>query len=802
MTERWNADDGQRRNPAAIGHYNQSQSMNIRPVAVSSSAVPFPASTSPSARSSPPTTVFSSFLARGAKLFHKSNQGLRPGSAEQPPASASPPRASATRSRPRNVSGPLNLRPDQPSNNGNFYAQPGRSAARFVVLNAHVQCSNGRNRSVVDLGSERGGGVEHPPLPARADLGDLRSISNKAWAHSADDLGMMISTPERLESTKKPDPSMERLRKPSLNLRIEAYRNNLAQNQQLPSPASVNRDFPSPAISTGSASPLNVRFPNSSQETAFAISSSDSSPAIGSSVSTQGTVHNRSNSYNVLGSAPNPIPLAQSMPSPRHKPSNSSNIPNFSFPFGSKANTPTRPKPEPSLDTRRASQVVYHSGFLNRNVGTTFPMNLGKNWKAYKAEIKGSKLYLFKPPSEKAAAVRDLFASEHGLEAVEETEAVPSDTQSQEKRRKRLFWGPGRHPETIVDSGDYVAGGTIEALVYELVFAATFPADDEDHWKQFATPLLLCLPVLTGYDKFEVDITAVIDRYIRYAESDAAVEYRRRRVEWMVETYVHYHYAEGIPYNLEAFVNSFSLEVKPRSPSANSFRLPKPLLATPKIPSERSSLATKSSFSREAGENTHGGTYADLRNKGVMSRERTITVDTNILAQSLELVFLKLASDASRAVPAQPIIASLGPTGAWPVFSATESRPHWLTHYIVAQIVAPSDGSVSISSTHSRALVVSKWTRVADHARQTGNECMWKAIFDALTSKPVARLEKVWRRVDIADRLNIESWVKGENPVKQGSQNQIPWLSTSAGELTRELQRLKVSSNRPNGRFQ
>ena len=643
-------------------------------------------------------------------------------------------------------------------------------------------------------------------MPAKTDLGDLRRVSNKAWAHSADDLGSMLSNPdhvERFEQTRRPEPSGERLRKPSLNLRIEAYRNNLAQSQQQPSPSSFNRDFPSPGPSNGSASPLNIRFPNPTPEGNFMLSTSESTPSIGTSPSAQSSIHNRSNSYNVLGSTAT-TPL-QSSPSPRHKTTNSGNAPNFTFSFAGKMSTPTRTKPEPTaaLD-RRASQLISHSGFLNRNASTSFPMNLSKNWKAYKAEIKGSKLYLFKPPSEKAAAVRDLFASEYGMETTEEAEEQESlttaDNSSQDQRRKRLFWGPGRHPDMLVDSRGVALGGTLDAILYELVFAAIFPTDDEEEWRQFATAVLLCLPVLVSHEKFEADISQVIDRYIRYTDSDAMRNYRRRRMEWLLATYAEYHHGRNIPPNLETFIKSLSLELKLRpSFSETPFKLPSVPVPTPKTPSERSGLATKSSFSRDPSENIHGGgAYADLRHKGTMSRERTMAIDTNVLAQSLELLFLRLAYDASQAVQVQPILSSLGPTGPWAVFSATERRPHWLTHFIVAQIVAESDRSVSVSSTHSRALVISKWARVADHARIAGNECMWKAILDALSSKPVARLEKVWRRVDTADRLNVEAWVKGESSVKQVPQNRIPWLTAPAAELARDVQELKVSLIRSN----
>lgn len=427
-------------------------------------------------------------------------------------------------------------------------------------------------------------------------------------------------------------------------------------------------------------------------------------------------------------------------------------------------------------------------------------MNLGKNWKAYRAEIKGSKLYLFKPPHDKATAVRDLFAIEHGAEAMEETEdqdnSALADTNSQDQRRKRLFWGPGRHPDMLLDSEGAIVSGTFEAMVYELVFAATFVPEDHEGWQQFAGAVLLCLPILSGLERFDADITPVIDRYVRYAESDVVLHYRCQRVQWLVSTYIEYNYGDNVPPTLGSLLKTLSIELNPSPYSQGVFRLPKAPVPTPKTPSDRPSLVPKSSFSREASENAHGGVYGDLRHKGTISRERTMAIDTTVLAQSLELLFLKLAHDASLLPRVQPLIASLGPTGPWAVFSASEGRPHWLTHFIVAQIVAQSDRSVSVSSTHSRALVISKWTRVADHARLIGNECMWKAILDALTSKPVARLEKVWRRVDTADRLNVEAWIKGENLGKRSPRNQIPWLSSLAAELTRDIQELKVSPNK------
>lgn len=590
-------------------------------------------------------------------------------------------------------------------------------------------------------------------------------------------------------------------RKPSLNLRIEAYRNNLGQFAQQPSP-SFSRDVPSPAYSA-SSSPMAQRFPTPSHDkTSFGLSTSDSSPVVGSTLASN-TAHNRSNSYNVLGST-------QSVPSqdpPRHKQTGSGNMPNFSFPFGGgKTHGAARPKVEiQAADNRRASQVVYHSGFLNRNGSTSFPLNLNKHWKAYKAEIKGPKLHLYKPPGEKANGVRDLFATEWGAQPVEEAEEhspsvqTMSDSSSSRKegRRKRLFWGPGRHPETIFDEHGVLVAGTVESLVYELVFAASFDTRGGEEWSQFAQVVLLAIPALVGEEKFEADLPAVIDRYIRYAESDVVRQERQQRMEWLLSVYASFYHPQGLSQNLEAFANSCNLRVKlPPIPTSAPFKLPKPPLVSPKRSIERPNLhrGPSSSISSDLVLQSQGSTLADLRHKGNMSREKMMTIDTNVLAQSLDLFLLKEAISSRQAIHARPVISCLEEHGwPWPSFSEKDGRPHWLTHFIVVQIVCRSDGTVTVSSTHSRASALSKWIRIAERARQSGNECVWKAISTALTSKPVARLEKAWRRVDSTDRQAVEGWVKGEKVIR-GSTNQIPWLSRASKQLYSDLHQLKIQS--------
>ncbi|KAG8792085.1 rho GTPase-activating protein, partial [Serendipita sp. 399] len=501
--------------------------------------------------------------------------------------------------------------------------------------------------SVADLGAGVRSISETPPVPVRNDALDLRRVTQKAWAHSADDLGAMLNAVEEngpvysAGKLKKQEPPIERARKPSLGLRIEAYRNNMINTSQQPGSASIHRDIPSPSTSrsggahSASSSPMNPVFPSSlSQERPhFVLPASDSSPVVGSTPISAGAIHNRSNSHNVLGSPGHGSPhdnLAS-----RHKPNASGNVPTFAFPFGGKGQPVANPKVDISnAEIRRASQVVLHSGFLNRNVGTSFPLNLNKNWKAFKAEIKGPKLYLYKPPSEKAAGVRDLFATEHGAEVVDEAEHLPHSSQDgetsslqPETRRKRLFWGPGRHPEMILESDGSVVGGSLEALTYELVFGAAFESPNgEEAWKDFSRTVLLTLPAIMGEDRFSLDLAAVMDRYLRYAQGDEMLQFRRARIEWLLSRYAGYYHFNGLPEALENLCHSFSIMINCQRPPSPSFQFPP--IRHPRSPQERPPMSRPSgSYSSDIQDHFQKGAHADLRYKGNMTRERMMAMD-------------------------------------------------------------------------------------------------------------------------------------------------------------------------------
>jgi hypothetical protein len=63
------------------------------------------------------------------------------------------------------------------------------------------------------------------------------------------------------------------------------------------------------------------------------------------------------------------------------------------------------------------------------------------------------------------------------------------------------------------------------------------------------------------------------------------------------------------------------------------------------------------------------------------------------------------------------------------------------------------------SRTHSRSEVISVWARIGELCRLAGDECSWRAIAAALCSRPVARLDKAWKRVHADALAIVDSWV-------------------------------------------
>lgn len=173
---------------------------------------------------------------------------------------------------------------------------------------------------------------------------------------------------------------------------------------------------------------------------------------------------------------------------------------------------------------KRDSQTIVHLGLLQRKIDysstTTFPqfpgkkvseqLDLSRTWKPYGAALRGSKLYLYKLPSELITAAKSVFPISvipeeedevGGLGLHDGNGAGLAAPNALARRKQRAFWGTGlvSHPALVlegeeegiggkevgegtevVDEGKaenpdlkWVRGGTLEALVHEMVFNTT-----------------------------------------------------------------------------------------------------------------------------------------------------------------------------------------------------------------------------------------------------------------------------------------------------------------------------------------
>ncbi|KAJ7036799.1 rho GTPase activating protein 22 [Mycena alexandri] len=499
---------------------------------------------------------------------------------------------------------------------------------------------------------------------------------------------------------------------------------------------------------------------------------------------------------------------------------------------------------------RRASQIVYAAGFVNRLI--TPALSDPRAWKAFKMEVRGTKLVLHKPPGDRAVGVRELFPVGVVEDKDQDDEEVGASAEDvgggggQRRdvgsvgRKKRAYWGRGRHPALGVASAavfglggvfsseqgravsrGQVEKGTLEALVHELVFATVFllraggeeeaeeRARREEQWREYALAVLFCLPLL-------VDRARVEAEFIRCA---GEIDAERVRVAWMATEYLRFHGAPADPDAWEDFRADALPDVHfaapqpatsgmPASVSTQAMYAPSPAIGTDSpalgantfsprpdnggarmlglldalgvhellAPPSPATPALSSPRSPSRGGLASRMPWAALAAEG-LTREVLLVLDPNVIARSLTLFHRAVLEQAPDNPTAAFVSAGGGPSSPSPLFGS-DAAPHWLTKLLLVQILGADTSSgmmatapgmeqqqhaaATTSRTHSRSEVISVWARVGELCRVAGDECTWRAIGAALCSAPVARLNKVWFRVDAQALAAVEGWARLE----------------------------------------
>ena len=467
----------------------------------------------------------------------------------------------------------------------------------------------------LELNSTYPSSSQQPSSDTDGTLGDLRQISRKTWSKSADDLRSF------------PDPSHATV-DVAFQHRIQEYRNRSnssatlhpasTTNNAIP-PSPMFQPFPSVAPNLSSTPPddtLIINDPNISISVSSPTSDGfvlpdDSPPTPNARMHAFAPRLPTKLSTSKLGLSPNSpkrkgsgdsmkpldndkscgtstgrgvFPFSLAGPSHKHSAANLAAQACPIQPSSSLLAPPTshdEPEADEGVVSKRTSQITYNTGFINRltdaapmiqayqrpyNGATHYP--LAKGWKPFKAELKGSKLYFYKPPSDRSAAIKDLFPTEvvppsiedEAVAELEVSEEVGRSGRGREDgigsigRKKRAYWGRRTHPELVVSEG-HIVKGTFEALVHEAVFATTFVVPIADgntelaercsdgrssEWKDFSSAIILCLPSFADRTKFENEFTRVCSNLLNGADQDIK-ETERTRVAWMAQEYVRYY---------------------------------------------------------------------------------------------------------------------------------------------------------------------------------------------------------------------------------------------------------------------
>ena len=401
--------------------------------------------------------------------------------------------------------------------------------------------------------------------------------------------------------------------------------------------------------------------------------------------------------------------------------------------------------------------------------------------------------------------------------------------------------------------------GSLSALVHEAVFGTTF-ADPEDEeplsstrdikWRHFASSILLGLPLIVGQGNFETEFLRCSD-YLVSGAPDGRQEEQEEKVMMLADEYLRFHER---PADEEAW-EQWKEETIPRFPSwrerqamsmsqvggmPSSSSTQAVFVPTPMLGGEFTSpnLGTCSSRSDQSHldsifealdspriisspttkpvtqqSQTKAIVWAALDRDG-FTKEVLVRMDPHLIASSLNVFNRGIWERTPENLSPNPFLSLDGEDAEGEEFQAffgTEANPHWLTKTVLLQIfgqdtpIIPPGQSRSASSlgdnrsvtkSGSRADIVMAWIRIGELSRQLGDECSWMAICAALFSRPVARLERVWKRLDHMTLTIAESWVypgPEGGPATAGEPKQTPWGGVAKEKLRECFDQVKES---------
>ncbi|KZV70003.1 hypothetical protein PENSPDRAFT_685890 [Peniophora sp. CONT] len=847
----------------SLSPYDQQQQQQA-----SDAPQPFPRATSPGG--------FGGLLSKPAKWFSRSNSSNTAPRPRAPSNSSEPRSSTSSYVRKPKISQPTDPRPILASALSEPYLYNGAAGKHPHASRSVFDLSLARTQTAapdVDSAASSPSGRKRPNVPP---LGDLRGLSRKPWSRSADDL-----------SKAPPSPATA-----SMQDKVSQYR-------AADSPVSLTRHSPSPSTNSQYLFPVitNTTSPPTSPNLSSSPPNSPShlharshsfTPKLPSKLGPVSPVRKMSagSTHTLQEPVPDmpPLPASQKAFAGRGA---------FPFTFGAKSPSPSHSNDSPTdllpppvivepdrrvqggeASKRESVSGTSHSGFVARLTDYTPASGAGKNWKPFKLVLRGTKLQFYKPPNDRATAVKELFPT--GFVAVEDevdegeeeggksasAAVTPTDERPPQiaptTRRRRAFWGRGTHPDLIRNSSGIVERGTLEALVHEGVFGTTFVfGAEQGAYREFARTVMFGLPPAAGASKFEAEFTRLCGSYVSGAE-DARVA--RERVRWLVDEYASYH---GAPTDARAWTDFLSETLPPEpepvpelepannpperqtpstpdnsnrasasvsastralfadSPILNGESRPNLKLASPSSPpaDKLSSIATglnmpavpptptSPGFTNSPGSSARGALWANIEREGLTKRALLRLAPAEV-AHALRTYHLRVLADAPDELRVEDVLGAQ-PVPVLQALGGSDASPHWLTKLILLHIFVPDassagpngghgEGSTS-SRTYARAEVLGAWARVGEAARLAGDMCAFRAVYAGLTARPVARLEKTWRRVESGARAIVEEWVEREEG--KDVTVKVPWAGDICARVRDAVGEAKAQSGEESAVF-
>lgn len=590
------------------------------------------------------------------------------------------------------------------------------------------------------------------------------TTSRKTWSRSVDDLSYFHNQ----HSAVLTDPPLRDeslvLRTMQTKAKIEAYRQNSGN---------VSFPFPSPPLIPSHPADIpnnSVAFPQ------FQHSASTSPTALSENLPLPRMRNRTMSSFVDIDRSF--VVSANTSRFPGHPP-----VPSFT--------TKHDPPPPADLASKRSSQIIQLSGFLNRHTGSNAHLAfrsaalnavLSKGWKSYKAVLKGSKLYFYKPPSDRSPEIKELFpqgvtpvfselpqSNETNTDGLGEPAVSSGRKKEEARKRARIYRGRNSHPELSFATSGIPTKGTADALLHEAIFGNCFKDNNDSSIlrKKFSSCMIMCLPRLMGRETFESEFIRYAASYVNDAESHEQ-ERAQRFVSWLSGLYIMLYKHAFNEAKWEAFKSSINY-------------LDDPTLTPESI----------GPFPPQFGKSN------DVRHAfGDLTDGHFLTLDPSILAQSLAIFHLQSLPQTYSTSFTIDLLEyaldndenSLSPR-PFSFFFGCDEAPHWLSRFIVSQVLNPNTRSsdmspdiFSASKTHLRSDLIAHWIKVAEHCRSMGDRCTWKAIEAALCSRPLARIEKAWRRTSLTALRLFHSWAKDTDSPDQIVMS--PWGGDILNKIT------------------